>query len=347
MARKFSSSVLICCVLTAPVVLTAQSSDQTPSPETVQAVLAAFPKDFLFDGKPPSFEDDQSSPSRACATVFRQKDDGSPDLIAAVYNGKGSEVAMLAHEQGAARIIDAVNDQQLDLGGEFCSIEIINLADPADSSSPLAKTIAASFSTNASDSEDYYFVWNGNKLVNIAALDHEPGLVAHRTKMAGSYAVDIDHSGPVQIVGSNSDSDKFPLDDGISASGTHTLFRYNGKVYAPVKTLIAIQEFEPNLPKTHDELAEYKFGAPQWVIAIGMHQTPAPRYQMKIINGDRDGSNRVSSAKVEVDGVTIVRPAEVNQGVETLTRTIHLRRKSAIKVTVDGPAKSHVNVVVE
>lgn len=41
---------------------------------------------------------------------------------------------MLAYEQGAVRMIDTVDDRQFNRGGKFCSIQNINLADPADSS---------------------------------------------------------------------------------------------------------------------------------------------------------------------------------------------------------------------
>jgi hypothetical protein len=159
--------------------------------------------------------------------------------------------------------------------------------------------------------------------------------------------VDIDHAGAMQILGSNGDFEKFQGEDGISSSGTYTLFRYNGKIYAPAKTLITIQKFEPNLPQTPDELASYESDGARWVTVIGMHQTPAPSYQLTIVNGDRDGKNRVTSAVVEVDGVTVIQSTEINQNVEMLTRTIQLQKENEIKVTVDGPAKSHLCVIVE
>jgi hypothetical protein len=159
--------------------------------------------------------------------------------------------------------------------------------------------------------------------------------------------VDIDHSGAMQIVGNNGDWDKFPKDDGISSTGTDILFRYNGTTYALAKAFLYLEEYEPNLPKSHDDLAIYKIDAPPWTHAINMHRTPASSYHLKIVNGDRDGGNRVSSAKVEINGVTIVLPTEVNDGVETLTRTIQLQKENVIKVTVDGPEKSHLCVTVE
>jgi len=111
------------------------------------------------------------------------------------------------------------------------------------------------------------------------------------------------------------------------------------------KTLLFLAKFEPQPPNWSESMNG------SWTYAnihdIDMHQTPAPSYQLKIVNGDRDGSNRVTSAKVEINGVTIVLPTEVNQGVETLTRTIQLQQEDEIKVTVDGPEKSHIYVTVE
>jgi len=316
-----------------PIVLTAQDSDQPLSPAAMQAVLASFPKEFLSHGEPPTADqNDPEDHSRTCAAVFSRKDDGSPDLIAAIYDGDRAEVAMLAYKQGAARMIDAVDDRQFNLGGEFCAIRIINLADPADSSSLLAKTVVASFDTNLSES-DYYFVWNGKKLRNIAALNN-----------GSRDEVDFDHSGPMQIEGFNGDGDRFPQDDGIMAGPTYTLFRYNGTTYAPAKILLSDCEANPQ-PANWEERSSGR-----WMnigCGVEMHKTPALAYQLIIVNGDRDGSNRVTSAKVEIDGVTVVSPTEVNHGVESLTRTIRLRKKNQITTVVDGPPKSHVHVVVE
>jgi hypothetical protein len=331
-----------------PVVLTAQDPDRTLSPAAMHAVLANFPKDFLSDGKPATA--DQSDPddhSRTCPVVFSRKKDGSRDLIAVTYNGDRTEVAMLAYEHGAARVLDAVTSHEYFLGGEFCEINVVNLADPARPSSPLAKTVVASFSTNYSGNHDFYFVWNGAKLKMISPIIHQfgPDGVAD-SDTSGSYAVDLDHSGTMQIIGADDGGDRFPQDDGISSTGTSTLFRYNGATYEPAKNFLYVWEYEPNLPKTPDQKADYKSGVGPWMGYIAMHHAPAPSYQLKIINGDRDGSNRVTSAKIEIDGVTVVLPHEINQ-VETLARIIQLQKESTLKVTVDGPPNSHIHVTID
>jgi len=343
MTRKLSLFAFLIFVLTGSVRLSAQDTDQTPGPAVMQAVEAAFPKELWHKQMPASEEDSQSMMYRTCAAVFSQKADGTPEFVVASYKGDDAEVAMLAYEPGATHIINAVTDREFFFGGDYCDVSIINLADPAHPSSLLAKTVALSY-----NGQDWYFVWGGEKLQNITALYQDsPALSAPNSAMSDSYVVDVDHAGPKQIIGHNSDGDRFPQEDGILAAPTLTLFRYKGNSYAAGKTLLYLEDYEPNLPKSPEDLANYKSDMGRWAGSIDMHGTPAPSYQLKIVNGDRDGSNRVTSTKVEINGVTIISPTEVSKEVETLTRTIQLRKENKIKVTVDGPAKSHIYVIVE
>lgn len=340
MTRQLIAIAVTGLALSAPVGLTAQESDQTPNPAVMQAVEAAFPKELRY-----AKDEESGNDYSTCAAVFSKNADGTPSLIATAYSGGLVELDMLAYASGAAKIISTIPQGQFGLEGGACGLGIDNLADPEHPGSSLARTIEVSFH----DGPSWFFTWDGKKLQNITAfrVDQVGGTDTPESEMREAKVVDVDHAGAMQIVGSNGDFENFQGDDGIMSSGTYTLYRFNGKVYAPAKTLILIEEFEPNLPQTHDDLASYKSDDARWVTAIGMHKAPAPSYQLTIVNGDRDGSNRVSSAKVEVDGVTFIQSNEVNQGVEMLTRTIQLQKESVIKVTVDGPAKSHLYVMVE
>jgi len=347
MVRIFSLSVLIGFVLTVPALLSAQNSDETPSPAVMKAVEAAFPQDLHYAEKTQLREGSTANPYDTCAAVFSRKADGTADLVAAAYSGDGAEVAMLSHTPGRTRIISAITNQQFALGDGECGLKIVSLADPKHPDSPLAKTISVTFN----DAPLWFFIWDGKKLQNITKLESEMGYWKGKAVPDSAFrnadVVDVDHRGAMQIDGRNGDWDKFAQDDGIASTGTDTLFRYDGTTYAPAKTLVYLEQYEPNLPRSHDDLAAYKTDAAPWTQEITMHTTPAPSYQLKIVNGDRNGSNRATSAKVEINGVTIVSPAELNLGVETLTRTIQLRKENEIKVTVDGPEKSYLYVVVE
>jgi len=338
MTRQSTLLALTGFVLAAPLALSAQNSDQQPSPAVMHAVKAAFPNDLRY-AKEPASENDYYT----CAAVFSRDANGAPDLIAAGYDGDRAGIAMLRYNSSTATIVDLLKDKHLWFVGGPCEASVVNLADSAQPDSFLARTVKISFGGS-----DWFFTWDGKKLQNITALYHESGPSdVPNSDMARTSVVDIDHIGPMQIDGQNGDSDKFLQDDGISSTGTDTLFRYNGTTYARAKTCQYLEQYEPNLPKSNDDLAAYKTDASPWTQEINMHKTPALSYQLTVVNGDRSGSNRVTSAKVEINGLTIVLPSEVNEGVEMLTRKIQLQKENEIKVTVDGPAKSYLYVIVE
>jgi hypothetical protein len=357
MMRKFRVFALASIVFTKSITLLAQDADQQPSAAVMQTVEAAFPQGLRYVGASPSGLGFPVNPYDTCAAIFNQSVDGTPDLIAAAYSGNGVEVAMLTYQVGTAQIVDAVQDhwlhrtktnQKFAFGGGPCDASIVNLADPAQSNSLLAKTVEISFG-----GQDWYFLWDGKKLRNITALMPEgiPALnippdpnTPPDSYMHTSGIVDVDHRGAMQIIGNNGDLNQFSQDDGIAATGTTLFFRYNGTAYEKVKTFLALDGYEPppaNWNAARDGTWSGIYGF------IDMHQTPGPSYNLKIVNGDRDGSNRVTSAKVEINGVTIVLPTEIDQTVETVARKIQLKKQNEIKVTVDGPAKSHLYVIVE
>jgi hypothetical protein len=347
MIRRFCLFAYLGIALVGSSIVAAQNSDHTASPALIQAVDAAFPDSLRFVPAPPDGEGTPVQPYHSCASVFSQNADGSPNLVIAGFSGSGSEVAMLGYQQGKVHIVDTTSVLEKALMAEGCESDIVNLADPTEPMSPLAKAISVSFS----DGPLWFFIWDGSRLRNITAL--EPGSAMPQfnippgSAMYGGEIVDIDRTGPMQIIGPKGNNDKEPQEDGISATGTLVLFRFNGTTYEPTKTLLECDEYEPNLPKTHDDKAFYKGDIGPWMSHIAMHESPAPSYQLKIVNGDRDGSKRVSSAQIEVNGALVVEPNEINQGMEILTRSIQLQKANKIKVTVDGTPGSHVYVIVE
>src|ERR1700748_1227179 len=100
----------------------------------MQAVEAAFPANLLYPGEPTS-----QKTYDTCAAVFRRNAEGSPDLIAAAYSGQRAEVAMLAYQSRAVRVLDAVNRRQSDFDGGSCDASIVSRADPGTPSSLLSR----------------------------------------------------------------------------------------------------------------------------------------------------------------------------------------------------------------
>jgi len=337
--------------------LLAQDSDQRPSAAVMQTVEAAFPQNLRYVGAPPSGLGALVNPYNSCAAVFNRSADGTPDLIAAAYSGHGVEVAMLTYQTSASQIIVALQNNwplntnkvhQFNFVGGPCDASIVNLADPAQEDSPMAKTVKISFG-----GQDWYFLWDGKNLRNITALMKggipELNIPPDPSTPPDSYMhtsgiVDVDHRGAMQIIGNNGDSDNFAQDDGITATGTELFFRYNGTSYELAKRLLLLGYCEPKPADWNVANAGPWTGK---IEEIDMHRSPASSYTLLIVNCDREGSNRVTSATVEVNGVAIVMANEVNQSVENVTRAIQLQKENEIKLMVDGPEKSHVYVTVE
>src|SRR6266705_901839 len=55
--------------------------------------------------------------------------------------------------------------------------------------------------------------------------------------------------------------------------------------------------------------------------------TAAPRYYMCLVNGNADGTQRISSATIVLNGVTVLRPDELNQQVGGLVKPVTLTAK--------------------
>ncbi len=62
--------------------------------------------------------------------------------------------------------------------------------------------------------------------------------------------------------------------------------------------------------------------------------TAAPRYYMCLVNGNADGTQRISSATIVLNGVTVLSPDELNQQVGGLVKPVTLQRDNTVDVTL-------------
>jgi hypothetical protein len=297
-----------------------QAAKNVP-PDVARAVIAAFPKSLMYKVVPAG-NAAPMYPYHACATMVEGGDDGEQGLVAAAFTGPGTdtEIAMLEYSGGNASVVDVVPSNSFFFPGGDCTASTVDLANPLDSdNSNLAHAIKVSF-----EGADWYFLWNGNKLIDITAPHYDPhshGLPY--TAMANTYVVDVDHSGPMQITGANGDSDNFPRGDGIASTGTVTLFRYNGTRYAPAEKY----RYFGNYTRAIGSFTDY----------IDMHRKPAPTYLLTIVNGARDGSRRAKAATITLNGLKVLGPEEINQSAETVSKIVELQHKNTINVDIKGP----------
>ena len=69
---------------------------------------------------------------------------------------------------------------------------------------------------------------------------------------------------------------------------------------------------------------------------------------LRIVNGLVDGTNRVSSARIWLNGVEIVSPAQVNQNIEFLSVPISgALPDNQLRVLLGGAPESQISLVVQ
>ena len=341
---KLATSLVALCIFACPVLLRAQYTADDPSqpladfqakiPGTIytatittpsafpsgmgQAIAAAFPKELFY--RPDELEPgvDPTTLYTGCATVIQGGESGAPGLAAVSFNGGDTEIAALAYSRGSVSTVYVVPPKSFDFTGGDCVATTVNLADPAQSDSPLSHAVEISF-----QGADWFFIWNGQKLIDITAPEPDSNLGnGPYTDMADSDIVDIDRTGPMQIVGRNGDWDRISRSDGIASTGTLTLFRYNGKAYAPAAKYRFFQDDCGTAGDNENRLS--------------MHRTPAPTYLLTVYNGARDGTHRATGATVQVNGKTVLGPGQINASVATVSQIVQLNHNNMIDVTTQG-----------
>jgi hypothetical protein len=74
--------------------------------------------------------------------------------------------------------------------------------------------------------------------------------------------------------------------------------------------------------------------------------SPGPGFLLTVINGDRDGSNRVRAGTIRLNGRAVVTPEDLDQRVRTVVRRVSASAANRIAVTLAGDAGSHVLVTL-
>jgi hypothetical protein len=318
----------------APIAGTALNATITTSsnfpPEIGRAIAAAFPPNMIFKSSDLPRGTDLNAIYQGCATMVSDGEDGDGGLAAVAYtSGSGGEIAMLSVDDGRTEILDAVDDSKYSFAGGYCRAYDYNLTNPSDpDDSPLAHAFEISF-----NGEDWFFGWDGQKLVNLTPTNDFQKMSPPITDIYGADVVDIDRTGPLQIMGNNGDWDSIRRSDGIMSSGTYTLFRYNGKKFVPSSKYRAFID--------DSGLSGYQMHG------YGMHHTPAPSYIMTVLNGARDGRRRVKGATITLDGVKIFGPGQINKSEGMVSQVVNLKHMGEIDVNIQGGSHAVFYILIQ
>jgi hypothetical protein len=71
------------------------------------------------------------------------------------------------------------------------------------------------------------------------------------------------------------------------------------------------------------------------------------QYVLKVVNGDADGKNRVSSSEVALNGKAVVNSINFDQKTALLAVPVTLKADNELKVTLKSPPGSKLRVTVD
>lgn len=89
-------------------------------------------------------------------------------------------------------------------------------------------------------------------------------------------------------------------------------------------------------------------GSPQvFEQSFSLQGTVAP-YSLVVVNGKSDGTKRLSNVSIKVNGIEVVKPNDLNNGVASLVRTLEVMNpQSEIRVKLAGTKKGYITVSVQ
>ena len=67
-------------------------------------------------------------------------------------------------------------------------------------------------------------------------------------------------------------------------------------------------------------------------------------FTLQLVNGNGSGGNRVTSATIKLNGVTVISPTECTQQTASLTKEVTLQSSNTLQITVNGKTGSYLTI---
>lgn len=259
----------------------------------------------------------RSSQPETAFVVLETAADGSPLTIVAAYsNGIQGMFRVLKASSGAFNVAFENND----FDGTNPRMELVDVDGDG------AKEVAA-YSTSFTGIQDIYlYKWDGSSLINLLPAGEE---------LLNASLIDLYHDGTLQLV-SVSDPRWYP-GSGRPNDTSQTVYRIvNGK-FAKDKTLLLLECFARSTaaPKTVSR---------SFTIPVA---TTGP-FQLIVFNGGNGAQNRVSAARILLNGTEVVGPSQLNQNVAAVSVAIsNLANQNTLQVEIDSKPGGIVWVGIE
>ena len=298
---------------------------QLVPPVNTQAIVDQFYPQTLVDKADPQGSGGVPLSRKSCFVVFDSFSDGTPQTIIAGYSN-GANGAVRVIRAGDNHVYSVVYEPgNLDLDGVDCQAELVDVQGDG------VKEVLIAFRSFRGPSGDWIFRWDGSQLRSLGPTTmDEDGFES--SVLSDSSLIDFDHTGPLSLIAL---ANATRPEDGAPAV-VYNVYKLSGYKFVFDKPLLYSSPFVRR--KGEPETVKETFPLPG---------SSAGPYTLRVINGERDGSRRASSARIVLNGVVILSPDHFSQQVEFLSIPVNLQPQNTIEVTLAGTPLGQIWISIE
>jgi hypothetical protein len=283
--------------------------------EAEQIVEQFYPQQLIDDSNE-RVQRGGPAPFRAKAFEVADLDGtGTANYIVAAYtNGFRARIRVLKL-QGSTPTLIAEPNLRL-LGGIFPAVELVDIENDG------RPEVVIHFSSARASLFDWVFKWTGTDLGLIGPVSvDEHGDVF--TALGDSDFFDVDGGGILEITQRSAETQ------------TIKVYGFDGQKFSLSKTLNLFDTFYRHAGTPVLQTSEFEVA------------NPGGGFVLTIVNGDRNGDNRVSSGTVRLNGVQILSPNDLNQQVRTVVRQVTVLASNVLEAELAGKPTGQVLITIE
>jgi hypothetical protein len=260
----------------------------------------------------------------ACYQVYATLPSGDPSTIVAAYTDGFKAVVRVLRNDGGTFSVAADSDPAWQMGGADCDLDLVDV--DGDSQKEIFATFYA-----MRGAEHWIMKWDGATLRNMTATRTTRSGIA--SDMSDASLVDIYHDGTLQVFV----ADGMYQGDGEPRTDPDQVYRLSNGQYVFDKYVLAAETFEAGW----DHRA--------WTTDFTLSRDSVGPFRIHILNGDRLGGHRVTSATVVLNGAEVVTAGRLTSQVELVDAIAarSLPASNVLAVTLTGAADSYITVVVD
>lgn len=311
---RFQSISIVLAILFVLWTFTHPSSIFALTTQELEQIVEQFYPQQLIDDSNARVQRGGPAPFRARAFEVADLDGtGTANYIVAAYtNGFRAAIRVLKLRDSTAILVAEPNLRML--GGIFPAVELVDIENDG------RPEVAIHFSSGSASLFDWVFKWTGTelRLIGPTSVDEHGDVF---TDLGESGFFDVDGDGVLEIV-----------QGPVNAT---EVYRFDGQKFSLSKTLNLFDTFYRHT------------GAPVVETSDFQVQTPGSGFILTILNGKPDGTNRVSSAVIKLNGVQVAGPSDFSQQVGKIVRQVTTLAQNMLEVELRGKPGGQILVTVE